>query len=326
VSKAFQNALEHHLNQPMTALNGHLRQALHSEVALVQQVSEYIVSAGGKRLRPALVYLITEALQGPITTAQHNAASIVELIHTATLLHDDVVDESDLRRGRSTANATFGNAASVLVGDFLYSRAFQMMNDLGQIEIFDLLANATNTIAEGEVQQLMQVGNRDLSEAKYRQVISAKTATLFAAACELAARLQQANAAQRNAARAYGHHLGIAFQIADDVLDLVGDSAVLGKNLGDDLAEGKLTLPMIHALSVANAEQAHVLNLAINEPNAQRLEEVMAVFAHTRSIAYAQAAASAEAQAAKLSLAPFADSSAKSLLLQLAEHAVNRDS
>ncbi len=231
----------------MAAVDQVIRHKLHSEVALVNQVAAYIVNSGGKRLRPALVVLSAQAFnyQG---VHHHELAAVVEFIHTATLLHDDVVDESDLRRGRETANALFGNAASVLVGDFLYSRAFQMMVEVGDMRIMQTLADATNVIAEGEVLQLLNCNDADVDAENYMRVIHYKTAKLFEAAMRLGAILSQASSVDEIAAARYGMHLGTAFQLIDDVLDYSADEAVTGKHLGDDLAEGKPTLPLIYAI------------------------------------------------------------------------------
>src|SRR5688572_14425401 len=236
--------------EDMAAVDALIRRRLASDVVLINQVAEYIVGAGGKRLRPMLLLLATGALGGRngqgIGADAHQLAAVVEFIHTATLLHDDVVDESDLRRGRRTANAVWGNAASVLVGDFLYSRSFQLMVELDRMEVMRILADATNQIAEGEVLQLLHVRNPDTDEAAYLRVIERKTAVLFAAATRLGALLAGADAKTCDALHDYGMQLGHAFQIADDVLDYAADADALGKNLGDDLAEGKATLPLIH--------------------------------------------------------------------------------
>src|SRR6476659_1913139 len=236
----------------MAAGDALIRRRLASDVVLINQVAEYIVGAGGKRLRPMLLLLAAGALdhRGPDA---HQLAAVVEFIHTATLLHDDVVDESDLRRGRRTANAVWGNAASVLVGDFLYSRSFQLMVELDRMEVMSILADTTNAIAEGEVLQLLHVRNPDTGEAEYLRVIERKTAVLFAAATRLGGLLAGADAATCDALHAYGLNLGYAFQIADDVLDYASDVQTLGKNLGDDLAEGKATLPLIHAIQHSDA-------------------------------------------------------------------------
>ena len=234
----------------MAAVDALIRRRLASDVVLINQVAEYIIGAGGKRLRPMLLLLAARATGGKVDAFAGEAqqlAAVVEFIHTATLLHDDVVDESDLRRGRRTANAVWGNAASVLVGDFLYSRSFQLMVELDRMPVMRLLADTTNAIAEGEVLQLLHVRNPDTDEAAYLRVIERKTAVLFAAATRLGAMLAGSDEATCNALHDYGLNLGYAFQIADDVLDYASDAQTLGKNLGDDLAEGKATLPLIHA-------------------------------------------------------------------------------
>jgi len=229
---------------------------------LIRQVAEYIVGGGGKRLRPALL-LLSAGATGYRGTEHHTLAAVIEMIHTATLLHDDVVDESDMRRGHATANAEFGNAASVLVGDFLYSRAFQMMVGLQRMRVLEILADATNAIAEGEVLQLMNTGDADLTEAAYLNVIQRKTAKLFEASARLGAVLGDAAPAVEDALTRYGMHLGTAFQLVDDVLDYSGNADAIGKNLGDDLAEGKMTLPLIRALATGNAQDAAVIRHAI---------------------------------------------------------------
>lgn len=252
--------------QDMAAVNEHIFSQLNSDVALINQLGIYIVNSGGKRLRPLLAVLAARALgyQG----SQHvTLATIIEFIHTATLLHDDVVDESMLRRGKETANAVFGNQASVLVGDFLYTRAFQLMVSLERMRVMQILADATNVIAEGEVLQLMNVNDPDTTEQSYMQVIYCKTARLFEAATELAAVLSDKDPATTEAMRQYGLHLGTAFQLIDDVLDYQADVADLGKNIGDDLAEGKPTLPLIHALKHGTESQKTLIREAILESN-----------------------------------------------------------
>lgn len=255
--------LSNHLTSDFERLNLCIQNALHSEVALVQQVAAYIVQAGGKRMRPAMLMLAADVVD--LRQAAHTTtlAAVVEFIHTATLLHDDVVDESEQRRGKATANALFGNAASVLVGDFLYSRAFQMMVQCGKPRIMEVLADATNVIAEGEVLQLMHIGNTALREAQYLQVIEYKTAKLFEAAARLPAVLAGDQHVETVLAR-YGRKVGAAFQIIDDVLDYEGDASLLGKNLGDDLREGKMTLPLIYALQTGNAQQISLIEHTIH--------------------------------------------------------------
>ena len=242
----------------MEAVNSVIRQRLQSEVALVNQIAEYIISAGGKRIRPVLVLLLANAY-GYKGAGHHELAAVVEFIHTATLLHDDVVDESSMRRGRQTANAMFGNAASVLVGDYLYSRAFEMMTSLDNMRVMQILSRATTVIAEGEVLQLLNMHDPDVSQESYLRVIRSKTAKLFEAAAQLGALVAGANDAQIEAAGEYGRSLGTAFQLIDDVLDYAGDAAEIGKNVGDDLREGKPTLPLIYVMENGTAEQRELI-------------------------------------------------------------------
>ena len=274
-----------------------IQQRLSSDVPLVGQVAQYIIGAGGKRVRPALLLLTCGAL-GCEHPERHNMAAVVEFIHTATLLHDDVVDESTLRRGRDTANEVFGNAASVLVGDFLYTRAFQMMVAPGDLRILEILAEATNVIAEGEVQQLMNMHDASLDEPAYLRVIRAKTAKLFEASSRLAAILAGADARTEAHCAAYGQALGAAFQIIDDVLDYEGDAAELGKNLGDDLREGKVTLPVICTLQRCSAEQAELIRHAIEQGKTEHLEEISAIVRSCGGLEDARRAARDEAQRA----------------------------
>ncbi|MEO6749296.1 MAG: polyprenyl synthetase family protein [Casimicrobiaceae bacterium] len=307
----------------MAEVDAVLRQNLASDVALVRQVAEYIVGAGGKRLRPAVLLLAAGAV-GYRGRDHHSLAAVIEMIHTATLLHDDVVDESSQRRGRATANAAFGNAASVLVGDFLYSRAFQLMVRSGRLRVLSILADATNEIAEGEVLQLMNVGNAEVDEDAYVGVIRRKTAKLFEAAARLGAVLGDAPSAQEDALARYGMHLGIAFQIQDDVLDYEGDAGTLGKNLGDDLAEGKMTLPLIRALAVASADDAAFVRRALDSSDTADFAHVLALLASTGAMAYARERAAREAHAAADCLAGFPPSPQTRTLLQLSTFAANR--
>jgi octaprenyl-diphosphate synthase len=274
-----------------------IAQRLDSGVPLVGSVSQYIISAGGKRLRPVLLLLCCGAL-GYTGAQRYNLAAVVEFIHTATLLHDDVVDESALRRGNATANAKFGNPASVLVGDFLYSRAFQMMVEAQSMRIMQVLADATNVIAEGEVLQLMNMHNAALDEAGYLQVIRSKTAKLFEASARVGAILAQASAEQEQACADYGQALGTAFQVIDDVLDYTGDAAVMGKNLGDDLREGKTTLPLIAAMQRGTEAERQLVQTAIETGDVTLLDQVIAIVRSTGALEVAQAAAQAEAQRA----------------------------
>ena len=315
----------------MAAVDALIRRRLASDVVLVNQVAEYIIGAGGKRLRPMLLLLAATALGKRGTGGDgagadaHQLAAVIEFIHTSTLLHDDVVDESDLRRGRSTANAVWGNAASVLVGDFLYSRSFQMMVELDRMEVMQLLADATNRIAEGEVLQLLHVRNPDTDEPAYLQVIERKTAVLFAAATRLGALLAGADAATCDALHAYGLNLGYAFQIADDVLDYSADETALGKHLGDDLAEGKATLPLIHAIAHAGDATRERLRQAIIDGDTAAMPEVLAAIEAAGSLAYSLRRAGEYAQAAERSLDGLADNPHVAALRGLARYTVNRD-
>lgn len=308
----------------MTAVNQQIFSQLSSDVALINQLGIYIVNSGGKRLRPLLAVLAARALgyQGQ----QHiSVAAIVEFIHTSTLLHDDVVDESTMRRGKETANALFGNQASVLVGDFLYSRSFQMMVSLNSMRVMQVLADATNIIAEGEVLQLMNVNDPDTTEQSYMQVIYCKTAKLFEAATQLAAVISNQPAVIEQAMQAYGMHLGTAFQLIDDVLDYQADAAELGKNIGDDLAEGKPTLPLLHALKMGNERQQQLIRDAITEGNGmQHFSEIMTALEQTGAFDYTRNKAEQEAKAAQLALQPLPDSPYKQALLALADIAVSR--
>jgi octaprenyl-diphosphate synthase len=309
----------------MAAVNQHIFSQLSSDVALINQLGIYIVNSGGKRLRPLLAVLAARALgyQGQ----QHvTLATIIEFIHTATLLHDDVVDESMLRRGKETANAVFGNQASVLVGDFLYTRSFQLMVSLGRMRVMEILADATNIIAEGEVLQLMNVNDPDTTEESYMQVIYCKTAKLFEAATQLAAVLSDQDETITKAMQHYGMHLGTAFQLIDDVLDYQADVDELGKNIGDDLAEGKPTLPLIYALKHGSAEQQALIREAIVESNGlSKLDEIMAALAETSAFEYTRNIAEQEAQKARNAIEFLAESPYKQALLALADMAVERN-
>ena len=307
----------------MAAIDALIRRRLASDVVLVNQIAEHIVSAGGKRLRPMLVALAGRAA-GPVTAEHHQLAAIIEFIHTSTLLHDDVVDESDLRRGRSTANALWGNAPSVLVGDFLYSRSFQLMVELDRMEVMRILADTTNRIAEGEVLQLLHVRNPDTDEAAYLDVIERKTAVLFAAGTRLGALASGADAATQQALFDYGLQLGHAFQIADDVLDYSGDASALGKNLGDDLAEGKATLPLIHAMAQADDATRARLRAIIEHGEVAAMPEVLAAIAKADSLDYSRARARDHAAAAEAALAPLRENEAVAALRGLARYAVDR--
>ena len=307
----------------MAAVDQVIRTRLHSEVTLINQVGEYIINGGGKRLRPALVVLSAEAF-GYQGKRHHDMAAVVEFIHTATLLHDDVVDESALRRGRETANELFGNAASVLVGDFLYSRAFQMMVEVGEMRVMRTLADATNTIAEGEVLQLLNCRDASVDAANYMRVIHCKTAKLFEAAMRLGAILGAASNEDEAAAARYGMHLGTAFQLVDDVLDYSADEQQTGKRLGDDLAEGKPTLPLIYAMQHGTPEQTAVVRGAIEQGDVERFAEVLQIIHATGALEFTRRQALSEAESACAAIASLADSKYKQCLLELAHFAATR--
>jgi octaprenyl-diphosphate synthase len=312
----------------MQAVDQVIHQRLSSEVALINQLSHYIVNSGGKRLRP-LITLLSARLFGYQGDMHYLLAAIIEFIHTATLLHDDVVDESDLRRGNETANALFGNAASVLVGDFLYSRAFEMMIDVDDMRVMQILATTTNVIAEGEVMQLMNVHDAETSEATYLEVIHCKTAKLFEAATRLGAVLCNRDESETQAMAAYGRYLGTAFQLIDDVMDYSSDSARMGKNVGDDLAEGKPTLPLIYAIEHGTAEQAALIKAAIENGGVDKINEVQAIIEQTGALTYTENMAQQQAQLAIAELARLPDSQShdsqsKVLLENIARLSVHR--
>ena len=307
----------------MAAVDRVLRASLASDVVLIRQVAEYIIGGGGKRLRPALLLLCAKAT-GYQGTQHHTLAAVIEMIHTATLLHDDVVDESDMRRGHATANAEFGNAASVLVGDFLYSRAFQMMVGVARMRVLEILAETTNAIAEGEVLQLINAGDADLDEAAYLNVIYRKTARLFEAASRIGAVLGGAPPNVEDALARYGMHLGTAFQLVDDILDYSGNAEAIGKNVGDDLAEGKMTLPLIHALANGTAEEGAVIRHAIAGGGRTDFAPVVAALARTGALAYARAHAQTEVERAQACLAALPDSPDLKTLLELTTFASTR--
>ncbi|MDB5840500.1 MAG: ispB [Herminiimonas sp.] len=308
----------------MAAVDLVIRQQLHSNVSLVNQIAEYIIGAGGKRIRPALVLLFANA-HGFQGTAHHELAAIVEFIHTATLLHDDVVDESSLRRGRKTANALFGNAASVLVGDFLYSRAFQMMVSIGDMRVMRILADATNVIAEGEVLQLLNMHDPDVSEARYLQVIRSKTAKLFEAAAQIGALIAGASDAQIDAAAEYGRSLGTAFQLIDDVLDYSGNAADIGKNVGDDLREGKPTLPLIYLMQNGTSAERDLVRACIETGDEQHFDAILTAITDSGALAYTRGKAEESARTAGASIAVLADGEFKNSLVNLAAFAVDRN-
>ena len=300
-----------------------IRARLASDVVLIRQVAEYIISAGGKRLRPALLLLAAGAV-GYRGDARFELAAVIEFIHTATLLHDDVVDESHLRRGRRTANAEFGNAASVLVGDFLYSRAFQMMVGVDSMRVMHVLADATNTIAEGEVLQLMNCHNADVDEVSYLEVIRRKTAKLFEAAAQLGGVLAGVPAEVESGLAGYGMHVGTAFQLIDDVLDYSGDAREIGKSLGDDLGEGKPTLPLIRAMAAGTAEQAATVRRAIVNGGRDDFPQVLAAIQATCALEYARETARREVDAARRALEAVPHSAQRDSLLELAAFSVTR--
>lgn len=301
-----------------------IKQRLHSEVVLINQIGHYIINSGGKRLRPVLLLLTARAF-GYQGTDHHELAAVVEFIHTATLLHDDVVDGSDLRRGKETANNVWGNEASVLVGDFLYSRAFQMMVNVNNMRVMEILSETTNTIAEGEVKQLLNVHNADLDEEGYLDVIRSKTAKLFESSSQLGAVLTGRSAEEERAMADYGMYLGTAFQLIDDALDYSSSSDDLGKNIGDDLAEGKPTLPLIHVINNGTPEQAAVVREALEQGGRERIEEISAAIESTGAIAYTSRSAQNEADKAIAALAVLEASPYKEALTTLANFAVQRD-
>lgn len=312
------------------AVNQLILKQVNSDVGLVEDIGHYLIEAGGKRLRPLLVLLIANALnyQGK---EQHTLAAIIEFIHSATLLHDDVVDMSDMRRGRATANSKWGNAPSVLVGDFLYSRAFQMMVAIGDMKVMSILSNTTNTIAEGEVQQLINAGDASLSEEQYFDVIHKKTAVLFEAACETAAVLSKDDEKLQEELRQYGYHLGMAFQLIDDALDYTGSSEELGKNVGDDLTEGKPTLPLIQAMQTAKAEDSHLIAETIrsglshdNNSDSKTLDKIIGIIQSSGAIAYTNTKAEEHVEKAKQALHSLGESKYKDALLELADFSIGR--
>lgn len=296
---------------------------LASDVPLVEKIAQYIIESGGKRLRPLLVLLASQAA-GYRKSEHLKLAAVIEFLHTATLLHDDVVDTSDMRRGRSTANARWGNAPSVLVGDFLYARAFEMMVELKSLQIMDVLSHATAVIAEGEVMQLMNVKNPDLSEEQYLQVIHNKTAMLFEAASHTGALLAGADPAQEQGLRDYGKHLGLAFQLVDDVLDYRGDAETMGKNVGDDLAEGKTTLPLIHAMSRGTEDERQLIRQAIRKGGLDDLPRILDIVERSGALDYTMTRAREQADLARACLDSLPDSEHKLAMELLTEVAVAR--
>lgn len=312
-------------NDDMQAVNGLIQQQVNSDVVLINQLGFYIINSGGKRLRPLITVLSARAA-GIDNQAHHTLAAIIEFIHTSTLLHDDVVDESTLRRGRETANARFGNQASVLVGDFLYSRSFQMMVSLDSMKVMQVLSDATNRIAQGEVQQLMNCNDPDTTEASYFDVIYGKTARLFEAATQLAAVLANQDETVERAMQDYGKYLGTAFQLADDILDYTAKSDEMGKNAGDDLAEGKPTLPLLYAMWHTDEKHAAMIRSAIeNADGLGHLATIQQVMHDTGALAYTQAKAEEAAEAAVAALSPLPESEYKQALIALAHISAKRN-
>lgn len=311
------------VEEDFSSVNQLILDQLHSDVDLVETISQYLVDSGGKRIRPLLVLLAAKCCnyQGKDHIL---LATIIEFLHTATLLHDDVVDMSELRRGRSTANAVFGNAPSVLVGDFLYSRAFQMLVQLADLPIMAIMANCTNQIAEGEVQQLTNARNPDLNEQEYRDVIQAKTAILFEAAAETAGILSGVSKEQQQALQNYGAHLGMTFQLVDDLLDYDGAAEEMGKNVGDDLAEGKMTLPLIHTLENSSADNAQLIREAVLENKPEHAEKIISLVKNSDSLAYTRQKAELEASLAIQQLTALPDNNYRNALEDLAKQALNR--
>lgn len=311
--------------QDMAGVNATILEQLNSDVQLINQLGYYIVSGGGKRIRPMIAVLSARAL-GYEGHAHITIAALIEFIHTATLLHDDVVDESDMRRGKATANAAFGNAASVLVGDFIYTRAFQMMTHLGSIKVLQVMSEAVNVIAEGEVLQLMNVNDPNITEESYMRVIYSKTARLFEAASQCSGILAGASPEQETALQDYGRYIGTAFQLIDDLLDYSADGATLGKNVGDDLNEGKPTLPLLHAMQHGTPEQSKMIRDAIEQGNGRHLlEPVLAAMEACGSLTWTRHRAEQEADKAIAALAIIPDSPWKEALITLAHTAVQRD-
>ncbi len=315
----FHKAVEKEFQQ----LNKMIVDELYSDVSLVENIGNYIVEGGGKRLRPVSVLLVVKALESDAAESV-KLATVIEFIHTATLLHDDVVDESDRRRGRDTANERWGNSPAVLVGDFLYSRAFQLMVQLGNPGIMSVLADTTNTIAEGEVQQLINAGDPETTEQNYLEVVRKKTAVLFAAATECAAILSGATSAQQTSLAAYGNHLGMAFQLQDDVLDYTGDSDALGKNIGDDLAEGKATLPLIYTIANGSAEHSQLVRRSISEKDTSLIQQVVFAVQESGGLTYTKQKAEEEVEMAKAQLILLPDNSYTKTLRDLADFALGR--
>ena len=317
------NEIQALVAKDMDGVNASIRAQLHSDVVLIEQMGEYIINSGGKRLRPVIAVLAARAC-GYEGDKHYLTAAIIEFIHTATLLHDDVVDSSDLRRGKETANSIWGNEASVLVGDFIFSRAFEMMVQVGDMRVMDILSTTSNTIAEGEVLQLMNCNDPETTEEKYMQVIRSKTAKLFGAAAQIGALLAGKSMQEENLLERYGNHLGTAFQLIDDVLDYRADTETMGKNVGDDLAEGKPTLPIIHAIKNASDDEAKKIGKIIENGDRDSLEFVMSIIQQSKAPEYTESVAMQEAEKAKQSLHWLPESDYKTALSSLAEFSVSR--
>ena len=315
----FQKNLQHDLTKVDQVINS----ALKSDVALISQVGQYIIGAGGKRLRPILTVLAGKALNYQ-EDSLYTLAAMVEFIHTATLLHDDVVDESDLRRGTETANNLFGNATAVLVGDFLYTRAFELMVNCNNMRILEVMAKATNIIAEGEVLQLLNIGNTDITEAQYLHVIQYKTAKLFEAAAQVGALIASAPPLEEQALKDYGMHLGTAFQIIDDILDYSGNSEETGKNVGDDLAEGKPTLPLIYVMQQGNPKDAELIRHALENTNRDHFASVLKAVQNSGALEYAKSEAAIACKNAIKALEPLEKNEVIEAMIQLADTSVSR--
>ena len=311
--------------EDMEGVNNAIRQYLHSDVALINQMANYIINSGGKRLRPILAILCARAC-GYSGEKHCLVAAIIEFIHTATLLHDDVVDESNLRRGHETANAIWGNGTTVLVGDIVFSRSFEMMVDVGEMRVMEILARASNTIAEGEVMQLLNCNDPDTTEDRYMMVIQSKTAKLFEAACQLGAILAGQNKEIEQACAAYGTHIGTAFQLKDDLLDYQASPEETGKNIGDDLAEGKPTLPLIHALKNSKGSAAEMIRDAIINGGKKDMQEIMQVIESTNAISYTEDSANKQAQIARKQIETLPSNQYRDALLELTDFVNTRNS
>ncbi|MEY5020663.1 MAG: octaprenyl diphosphate synthase [Pseudomonadota bacterium] len=312
------------IKSDLLAVNEVIRASLHSEVPLVNQVAGHIIQGGGKRLRPSTLLLVG-GLFGPIRKEHHELAAVIEFIHTATLLHDDVVDQSTKRRNHKTANTIFGNAASVLVGDFIYSRAFQMMVKINHMKVMEVLANTTNTIAEGEVLQLLNIHNASIEDEDYLKVVYYKTAKLFESAAELGAIIGGADDNDIKVLAQFGKHMGIAFQLIDDVLDLSGNPEEIGKNLGDDLAEGKPTLPLLYAMKKGSDEQKNIIRAAIENGGLTELESVLNAVKETKALEYVRQLAKEEIEKGEKLIQHITSSVYKDALLALTQFVTTRD-